>query len=255
MTERPPVNALCYGDCLEWMERWDDETVDLIYLDPPFNSKTTYNVLYARDSAGGEQMRAFEDTWSWDAAAGERLARFEAATARRAHRVIVGLSRVLGPSGMLAYLTYMAERQHMHRLLKPTGTLYLHCDPTASHYLKLLLDGVFGPRQFRNEIVWSYRRWPTKTAHFQRMHDTLLFYAKDDQARQRFNVVYEPASESFLERFGGKAKILDRGATTKRAADHDTPGMPLRDVWNLSILAGSSRERLGYPTQKPLKLL
>ena len=127
----PPVDTLCYGDCLDWMARWDDATVDLIYLDPPFNSNASYNVLYARDSAGGAQTRAFADTWSWDAAAGERLARFEGAAARPAHRAIVGLAGILGSSGMLAYLTYMAERlEHMHRLLKPSGSLYLHCDPT-----------------------------------------------------------------------------------------------------------------------------
>ena len=88
----PPDDTLCYGDCLDWMGRWDDATVDLIYLDPPFNSNANYNVLYARDSAGGAQTRAFVDTWSWDAAAGERLARYEAAAARPAHRAIVGLA-------------------------------------------------------------------------------------------------------------------------------------------------------------------
>ena len=152
----PPENTLCYGDCLDWMARWDDATVDLIYLDPPFNSNANYNLLYSRDSAGGAQTRAFADTWSWDAAAGERLARFEGAAARPAHRAIVGLAGILGPSGMLAYLTYMAERlEQMHRLLKPTGSLYLHCDPTASHYLKVLCDAVFGAGNFRNEITWQ----------------------------------------------------------------------------------------------------
>ena len=134
-----PTNALCYGDCLDWMQRWDDESVDLIYLDPPFNSNATYNVLYAADSAGGAQTHAFNDTWSWDAAAGTRLALYEAAAARPAHKAIVGLAGILGPSGMLAYLTYMAERlEQMHRLLKPAGSLYYHCDPTASHYLKIV---------------------------------------------------------------------------------------------------------------------
>ena len=174
----PPADTLCYGDCLDWMGRWDDATVDLIYLDPPFNSNANYNVLYARDSAGGAQTRAFVDTWTWDAASGERLARYEAAAARPAHRAIVGLARILGPSGMLAYLTYMAERiEQMHRLLKPSGTLYLHCDPTANGYLRVLLDAIFGPDTFRNEIVWQ-RSHPKGHAftRFASNHDVVLAY-------------------------------------------------------------------------------
>ena len=186
-----PVNALCYGDCLDWMQRWDDATVDLIYLDPPFNSNATYNVLYASDSAGGAQTRAFNDTWSWDAAAGERLAMYEGATARPAHKAIMGLVGILGASGMLAYLTYMAERlEHMHRLLKPTGSLYLHCDPTASHYLKVLCDAVFGPEKFRNEITW--RRSNPKsltTINFPNCRDTILRYSRESQG-STFRMVY-----------------------------------------------------------------
>ena len=164
------VNALCYGDCLDWMERWDDESVDLIYLDPPFNSSATYNVLYAQDSAGGAQTRVFADTWTWDAAAGERLAMYEGAAGRPAHRAIVGLASILGPSGMLAYITYMTERlEHMHRLLKPSGSLYYHCDPTASHYLKVVLDSVFGSASFMNEISW--RRTTTRVT-IGRAHST-----------------------------------------------------------------------------------
>ena len=118
----PPENTLCYGDCLDWMRRWDHATVDLIYLDPPFNSNATYNVLYAADSAGGAQTRAFNDTWSWDAAAGGRLERFRGAVARPAHKAVTGLAAILGESGMLAYLTYMAERlELMRRLLKPSS--------------------------------------------------------------------------------------------------------------------------------------
>ena len=196
----PPVDTLCYGDCLDWMARWDDDTVDLIYLDPPFNSNASYNVLYARDSAGAAQMQAFADTWSWDAAAGERLARFEGATARRAYRAIVGLAEILGPSGMLAYLTYMAERlEHMHRLLKPTGSLYLHCDPTASHYLKVLCDAMFMPENFRNEITW--RRSNPKsltTINFPNCRDTILRYSKTDDCL--FNMVYGEHDPEYVKR-------------------------------------------------------
>ena len=128
-------NALYYGDCLDWMRGWDAETVDLIYLDPPFNSNADYNMLYAADGGGDAQFRAFTDTWSWDDAAADRTNDFLGAVARPAHNAVVGLYRMLGECGMLAYLTYMAERlEECHRLLKGTGSIYLHCDPTASHY-------------------------------------------------------------------------------------------------------------------------
>ena len=152
---QPTVDALYYGDCLDWMAQWDDQAVDLIYLDPPFNSQANYNMLYGQ-AAGGAQYRAFADTWTWDSTAAERMDTYRNAIARPAHGALVGLERILGPSGMLAYLTYMAERlEHCHRLLKPTGSLYLHCDPTASHYLKIVLDGVFGARGFMNELSWK----------------------------------------------------------------------------------------------------
>ncbi len=149
------LNTLYYGDCLDWMQRWPRNTVDLIYLDPPFNSKTDYNILYSTDSDQKSQYNAFTDTWSWDAAAADRCARLENAIARPTHKVITGLHSILGDSGMMAYLSYMAERlEEMRRLLKNTGSIYLHCDPHASHYLKAVMDGVFGPKNFRNEIVW-----------------------------------------------------------------------------------------------------
>ena len=138
------TNALYYGDCLDWMEQRDDQSVDLIYLDPPFNSKANYNQLFHTDGAGDAQYRAFTDTWTWDNAAGERLQMYLSASALSSHDAICGLNRILGECGMLAYLTYMAQRlEHCWRLLKDTGSIYLHCDPTASHYLKILMDGIF----------------------------------------------------------------------------------------------------------------
>ena len=116
-----------------------------------------------------------------------------------------------------------------------------------------LLDAIFSPSQFGNEIIWSYRRWPSKHPHFQRMHDVILRYWKG--GRPTWNQAYEPPSESFIRRFKGRANVLDPGETTKRPADHDTPELPLRDVWQLSIIAPASKERVGYPTQKPLALL
>ena len=181
------------------MSQWDDQCVDLIYLDPPFNSNADYNLLY---SAGGElaQFRAFSDTWVWDTASEDRLESFLDAVARPSHRVITGLHRILGESGMLAYLTYMAERlEHMHRLLKPTGSLYLHCDPMASHYLKLVLDGIFGPGNFRNEISWK-RSNPKSlaTINFPNCRDVIFRYSKTD--RFLFNKVYSAHDPEYIRK-------------------------------------------------------
>ena len=147
------TNALYYGDCLDWMQQWDDQSVDLIYLDPPFNSKANYNQLFQEEGAGDAQFRAFTDTWTWDEAAENRLSRYQNSTGLKAYDAIIGLKHVIGRCGMLAYLTYMAERlEHCHRLLKETGSIYLHCDPTASHYLKILMDNIYGGGGLGNEI-------------------------------------------------------------------------------------------------------
>ena len=176
-------NTLYYGDCLDWMRRWDDASVDLIYLDPPFNSNQDYNMLYSAKGGGDAQYRAFSDTWTWDEAAVDRLARYESSIGRRAHDCILGLQRILGPSGMLAYLTYMAERlEECWRLLKPRGSIYLHCDPTASHSLKLIMDRIFGPRNFRSEIIWRRTNAHNKiTRQYGPIHDTILFYSMSEQ--------------------------------------------------------------------------
>ncbi len=119
-------NTLYYGDWLDWIEQWEDSCVDLIYLDPPFNSKANKNIIFAKNGAGDAQYRAFTDIWHWDDEAAARFEMFEGAVSRPAHDVIVGLYRFLGECVMLAYLTYMAERlEQMHRLLKPTGSIYL----------------------------------------------------------------------------------------------------------------------------------
>jgi adenine specific DNA methylase Mod len=156
-SQKDQHGALFYGDNLDVLRRYvDDESVDLVYLDPPFNSNANYNVLFAEQdgSRSASQTGAFEDTWRWDqeaASAFEEVveAGGEVSNAMQAFRTI------LRESSMLAYLAMMAPRLvELQRTLKPTGSLYLHCDPTASHYLKLLLDSIFGPENFRNEIIW-----------------------------------------------------------------------------------------------------
>ena len=145
----------------------------------------------------------------------------------------------------------------MHRVLADTGSIYLHCDPTMSHYLKLLLDAVFGRKQFRNEIVWSYRRWPAKHPNFQRMHDIIFRYSKGFE--WVWNQIYEPKAESTLKVFGNKKVKSAYDASGKRIpseiTNEQSQGVPLRDVWDIGVIAPSAKERVGYPTQKPLVLL
>ena len=193
------LDTLYYGDCLEWMSRWNDGSVDLIYLDPPFNSNATYNVLYSTEGAGTAQTRAFDDTWHWDTAAEDRLEQYLNAAGRRAHSAIVGLNVILGKSGMLAYLTYMAERlEEMYRLLKPTGSIYLHCDPTASHYLKILMDAIFGGANFRSEIIWRRTNAHNKISRqFGPIHDTVLFYTVTDEFT--FHPGRTPYTKAYIE--------------------------------------------------------
>lgn len=177
-------NTLFYGDNLDVMRRYlANDSVDLIYLDPPFNSNADYNVLFAEHSGdrAAAQIKAFEDTWTWDI------------DSRRAYEETVeqggplseamqAFRQMLGGSNMMAYLAMMAPRLHeMHRVLKPTGSLYLHCDPTASSYLKLVLDAIFGVRRFRNEIVWKRTgSHGDAKRKFSSTSDTLFLYTKSD---------------------------------------------------------------------------
>ena len=159
-------NKLYFGDNLPIMrEHIADETVDLIYLDPPFNSKATYNVLF-REKNGSEsaaQITAFDDTWHWDIRSEETYHELVTSGPKKVFDLIQAFRSFLGQNDMMAYLTMMAIRLvEMHRILKPTGSIYLHCDPTASHYLKLLMDGVFGKENYRNEIIWHYSGWNAK---------------------------------------------------------------------------------------------
>ena len=263
------MNTLYYGDCLTIMrEKMQPQSVDLVYLDPPFNSKRDYNSIY-KDHTGRplpDQVEAYTDTWFLD---NERMRTIKALPKLlREHGVdghsadflagfISGL--VNAQPDMAAYLGYMTERLLWIKwTLKPTASIYFHCDPTASHYLKVAMDVIFDRKNFGNEIIWSYRRWPAKSKHFQRMHDVLLRYCKDTRVVV-WNQMFEPLAESTLKADGGK-KILNvfdesgRRIRGKKTGE-DSPGAPMRDVWPLSILAPTAKERLGYPTQKPLALL
>ena len=180
------VNQLFYGDNLDVLRRYvKDESIDLVYLDPPFKSNQDYNVLFAEKDApaAASQLKAFEDTWEWNqdsAATHEQLIESGGSVSD----VMQAFRRFLGTNDMLAYLTMMAPRLvELRRALKPTGSIYLHCDPTASHYLKLLLDAIFGGPNFLNEIIW--KRTTTKNDYTQgaknwpRIHDVLLYFGKN----------------------------------------------------------------------------
>ena len=227
------------GDNLPIMRGMNTESVDLIYLDPPFNSKADYAAPIGSQAAGA----AFKDTWGLDDVnlAWHGEIKYE----HPGLYALLAATREIHGDSMMSYLIYMAiQVMEMRRLLKPIGSTYLRCDHTASHYLKLLMDAIFGHQNFHNEIIWSYRRWPSKSRKFQTMHDTILIYSKGSNAT--FNIEYEEVSESYTKRLKGKTQVLDPETKTRKIViDEPTKGLPMRDVWELSILAGSSKERVG----------
>ena len=247
-------NRLYFGDCLDVLrEDVADETVDLIYLDPPFNSKRLYNAFI-----GGAQWVAFDDTWRWHEAVDDF---HEVAGCLDIASTMEGLRRILGEGPELAYLAYMANRlAECRRVLKPTGSIWLHCDPTMSHYLKVLMDGIYGRAHYRNEVVWCYTGPGSPSMRqFNRKHDTLFWYTmgktwtfnrdavripyKDSNQRPReaYNTgnAFDPEN---IERMRSKGKVPETWWAQERGN-------------GLAIVARSKTENLGYPTQKPLALL
>ncbi len=273
-------NALYYGDNLDVLRRHvPDGSVDLVYLDPPFQSGKDYNLVFESRAGAREQphahAEAFKDTWRWGPLAEASYAEVERVGGTVA-RTARALRAILGESDIMAYLCMMAPRLvELRRVLKASGSLYLHCDPTASHYLKVLLDGIFGPSCFRNEVIWRYRRWPAKARRFQRMHDVLLFYTASRERAHTFNTLYgyEKLAESTRKTFGTRKQRADfssghRKPGVEEAETQGPPlsdfwdpdevagsGPPLSDAWEIGVIAAIGRERTGYPTQKPETLL
>lgn len=199
----PPTNTLFYGDNLTILrEHIPSASVDLVYLDPPFNSNRSYNVLF-KDESGREseaQLTAFDDTWHWNRAAEETYHGLVTEAPAHVADMVGALRNFIGANQMMAYLVMMAARLvELHRVLKPTGSLYLHCDPTASHYLKVVLDAVFGPERFINEIIWKRTTAHNDPSRWGRVHDVLLFYSKSDA--YTWNDVYTPYDEEYKARF------------------------------------------------------
>ena len=298
-------NSLYYGDNLDILRRYvRDESADLIYLDPPFNSNQTYNVLFQEKdgSQSASQIKAFGDTWHWD----ETAARSYEETVEAGGQVAEAMQafrKLLGTNDMLAYMSMMAPRLlELRRVLKPTGSLYLHCDSTASHYLKLLLDSIFGLVYFRNEVIWKRTSAHNDPERYGRNTDTIFYFSKDK--KWTWNKQFTKHDEDYLARFrhtdedgriwtddnltakglsGGGYEYeykgakslwrcpketmarLDRegrlhftsrgGIRIKRYLD-ETKGVPLQALWDdIPPINSQSRERLGYPTQKPVALL
>ena len=198
---REPTNQLYYGDNLEILRRYvPDASVDLIYLDPPFNSNADYNVLFAEKSGdkADAQIKAFGDTWQWGQEAAAEYAEVIRSGDDRLSKALRGMHDVLGGSNMLAYLSMMAIRLlELRRVLKPTGSLYLHCDSTASHYLKILLDAAFGAVNFRNEIIWKRTHAHSSSKRYGPVHDVILFYAKTRD--YLWNRIRSPHDPEYLE--------------------------------------------------------
>ncbi len=256
------MNTLYFGDNIHILRDFiHDESVDLIYLDPPFNSKRNYNV-YLNTPKGHQsdaQITAFEDSWHWSDQAEQEYSELLRHPNTDIADLMASLRRFLHESDMMAYLVMMTSRLlELHRVLKPTGSLYLHCDPTASHYLKIVLDNVFGLKNFKNEIIWSYNKWAVAGNTFSKNHDVILFYSKEKD-ESVFNIQYQERAQSTLKRFGNKKIVSGFDATGNRepskTVEEDSSGVKMSDVWSIPIIAPSSKERLGYPTQKPVALL
>jgi adenine specific DNA methylase Mod len=308
------TNVLYYGDNLEILRKYiPDKSVDLIYLDPPFNSKATYNVLFKEPTGelSEAQITAFEDTWHWGNESEKTFQEIITSAPINVAEMITAFRNFIHQNDMMAYLVMMCIRLlELKRVLKDTGSIYLHCDSSASHYLRTLMDAIFEPKNFRNEIIWkrSFAHGDTGQGakHFGRITDAILFYVKSDSAT--WIPQYKQYSDEALERDykyveletdkryrlapvdgpGGASKgnpyyefmgvtgywrysktkmqqLYDEGrivvsSTGKSLSQKiyldEAKGTPVINLWDdINRISPTSRERLGYPTQKPEALL
>lgn len=238
------------------------DSVDLIYLDPPFNSKSTYNLTFKGQYKHAKPVEAFTDTWTWGTQEDDYMTDLckGPSTARLAD--IVALAKKTSkanPTGsnLPAYLINMAIRLiPMRRILKDSGSLYLHCDPTASHYLKLVLDAIFGEQCFLNEIIWYYRGAGVPKKDFARRHDVIFRYSKQNK-KYYFNPdpARQPYADATVERFSHYIGNVRKGQDYGKQALHPKGKHPDNVFTDIQPIAPSSKQRLGYPTQKPIELL
>jgi len=228
-------NTLYYGDNLEVLRAFPSECVDLVYLDPPFNSNRSYNVLF-KESRGTEaeaQIEAFEDSWHWTAHTAETYDEV-AARGDDVGRLLRAFVEALGHNDVTAYLTMMAPRLvELRRVMKPTASIYLHCDPTASHYLKVLMDAVFGPINFRSEVIWKRSSAHSSSKRWSPVHDTLLFYSRGPQ--YAWNQLHVPLPQETIDAWynnieavtGRRFNRADLTAAGKRSG---SSGLPWRGI-------------------------
>lgn len=242
--------SLYFGDNLEILRHkypGSEGYFDLIYLDPPFNSNRNYNVLFKEGIVDNEaQTHAFEDSWHWTTDAQREFEDLVRTAPENVVNLLTAFRDAIGHNDMMAYLTMMTVRLlELHRVLKDTGSIYLHCDPTASHYLKIVMDAIFGKQNFRNEIVWSYKTGGVSKKWFGRKHDVIFFYTKSN--KYFFNPL------EVKEYYESKPGFEDR------KSGHDEKGyyhyVYQSDVFEIKAVFNLSKERLGYPTQKPEALL
>lgn len=263
--------TLFFGDNLQVIEeRFPDNFFDLIYLDPPFNSNRNYNVLFKEGQVDATaQIRAFEDTWEWSTPTIRLFNELKENNNPQIAILMQSLFEIMRDTPMMAYLVNMTARLiPLKRVLKETGSIYLHCDPTASHYLKMIMDVVFGKQNFRNEIIWHYSGWNAKlNQKFISRHDIIFLFAKSNkQTFYSYSLPWESETEYIsarkqkvhVDEIGMKYVLSDagKGKRIKRYL-HDAMeyGKPVDDVWDLDKINNSSKEALGYPTQKPEALL
>jgi DNA modification methylase len=213
-------NRLFWGDNLHVMRQLPSESIDLIYIDPPFFSGRNYNVIFGDQN----ELRSFTDIWE---------------------------------GGMPGYLVWLNARLYeMKRLLKKTGSIYVHLDWHAMHYVKVEMDKIFGHNSFRNEIIWSYRKWGNGNRGFLRNHDSMLYYVRGKGFT--FNKQFVELSPRTMHDYKGirlKDEVTEDGTVVKRHTGQESPGAPMPDVWNVGYIHGAAKEKIGYPTQKPEALL
>jgi len=249
MTEcNVPNRTIFCDDNLDVLREINSGCIDLIYLDPPFNKNKRFTAPIGSSAEGTE----FDDIFREEDVKDEWLVTIKEDQPELYH-YLNGIQGV-GNSYNFAYLAYMAIRLlECHRLLKETGSIYFHCDPTMSHYLKTLMDCVFGEGNFRNEIVWCYRKWSVSAGQFVRNHDIVLFYAGEGRT---FNPQFIDPSPGTMKRWKGKRQqaVFEHGVRLATSSDEKALS-PCPDWWEISILNPNAKERTGYPTQKPLALL
>ena len=260
-------NTFYTGDNLYILNGMNSEMVDLIYLDPPFNSKRTYSAPVGSRAAGA----SFKDIWTWSDVDRDCLDGLEQYPKLVEYIYSIG---AIHSTGMMSYITYMTQRLiQMHRVLRTTGSFYLHCDTTASHYLKIVLDQIFGEKNFRNEIDWVYNRFSRRGDAYPSMKDTIFFYTKSEDYHftpqnlpPRDAQRYEKGYHTVVDKGQRKLLVYDAEKAAQRIKRAKQQNIPISmtkaraaimgNVWtDIPILNPMAKERTGYPTQKPLALL